>query len=155
MAGVKDKDKGYRALIVRARDLAHSVPVRVGIHDADGGKAYKDGTTVLQVATWQEFGTETIPERSFLRAWFDIERVKIQASMVAISKAILSGKYTREQGLNLLGLRWVGEIQKRMSNRIPPPLAPATIARKGSDVPLIDTGQLRASIKHSIGSGKR
>lgn len=31
-----------------------------------------------------------------------------------------------------------------------PPNAPSTIARKGSDVPLIDTGELRKSIKHVI-----
>jgi hypothetical protein len=31
-----------------------------------------------------------------------------------------------------------------------PPNAPSTIARKGSDVPLIDTGELRKAIKHVI-----
>lgn len=31
-----------------------------------------------------------------------------------------------------------------------PPNAPSTIAQKGSDVPLIDTGELRKSIKHVI-----
>jgi len=35
-----------------------------------------------------------------------------------------------------------------MANRIPPPLAQATIDAKKSSVPLIDTGQLRASIGH-------
>ena len=50
------------------------------------------------------------------------------------------------RALSVLGMALVGDVQQRIRNRIPPPNAPYTIARKGSDVPLIDTGRLRQSI---------
>lgn len=151
----KDKDKGYKALVVRAKDMARSMPVRVGIHPDAGSEHYPDGTSVLDVAIWNEFGTENIPERSFLRAWFEKNQPRALAMLKRINQLVLEGKLTREQGLNQLGLRWVAEIQERMSKGIPPPNAPSTIAKKGSSTPLIDDGILRSSIKHTIGDGRR
>lgn len=152
---VKDVDKGYKRLMVRAKDLARVAPVRVGVHPDEGQQHYADGVSVIDVAIWNEFGTETIPERSFIRAWFDLNRDKVKLSIERMMQAVMAGKYTKDQALNLLGLRWVAEVQKRMSEGIPPPNAPSTIAKKGSDKPLIDTGQLRSSIKHTIGKGRR
>lgn len=106
--------------------------------------------TVLEIAIYNEFGTEDIPERSFLREWVDINKDKINKAYKVMMKAVAEGQYTRPQALNILGLKFVGEIQKRMSGSIPPPNAPSTVAKKGSAVTLIDTGQLRSSITHEV-----
>lgn len=151
MAGVKDVDKGYKALLDRAK--MHGV-IKVGILAAEGDKAYDDGVTVLQVAIWNEFGTEHIPERSFLRAWFDENEAKCREAVKRMAEAVIAGKYQPDQALQLLAQRFVGEIQKRMAQGIPPPNAPSTIARKGSSKPLINTGQLRSSISYSV-EGKK
>ena len=42
--------------------------VQVGIFEADGQAPAGEGTTLIEVATWNEFGTTDIPARSFLRA---------------------------------------------------------------------------------------
>ena len=54
------------------------------------------------------------------------------------------------KALELIGLFVKGLIQGRMSAGIPPPLKASTIARKGSSKPLINTGQLRASIDYEV-----
>jgi hypothetical protein len=54
--------------------------------------------------------------------------------------------------MKLIGMRVVGDIQDRISDGIPPPNSPITIARKGSSKPLIDSGQLRQSISFEVRS---
>lgn len=147
MSKVKDVDRGYKDLLERAK--MHGV-IKVGILTADADKAYDDAVTVLQVAMWNEFGTEHIPERSFLRAWFDENESKCREAVKRMASSVLAGKYKPEQALQLVAQRFVGEIQKRMAQGVPPPNAASTIARKGSDKPLIDTGQLRSSISYVV-----
>lgn len=146
---IKDRDRGYRSLVRRLYGLKKP-KLAVGIMQAEGAEDH-GGVTTLQVAQWMEFGTSTVPARSFLRAWFDENRARTQEMLRRILAAVVAGKYTPDQGLELLGAKFVGEIQRRIANRIPPPLKPETIARKGGkDVPLIDTGQLRSSISYKV-----
>ena len=70
----------------------------------------------------------------------------IKAGFVRVIKREL----TPEQLADLLGQKYVGQIQARISAGIPPPLAESTIARKGSSVPLIDTGQLRSAVTYEV-----
>jgi hypothetical protein len=55
-----------------------------------------------------------------------------------------------EQGLNLAGLVLVGAIQDKIVAGPFEPLRPATIRRKGSSRPLIDTGQMRQAVSYVI-----
>jgi phage gpG-like protein len=125
----------------------------VGIHEAEGNAPHGKLTNA-EVGAVHEFGSPSrgIPERSFIRAWFDGAREQIKLQMENVARGVTKGKITREQALNQLGSFFVGQIQQRIARRIPPPLNEKTIMRKGSDVPLIDTGQLRSSITYSVGS---
>jgi hypothetical protein len=150
--GVKDKDKGYRDLVKRLYGIK-APKIEVGIFEQDGAFVYADGSTavtVLDVAMWNEFGTGQIPERSFLRAWFDENQDKCRELVRRLLESVIAGTRTKEQALELLGVTFVGQIQKRIADGISPANAPATIARKGSDKPLIDTGQLRSSVTHRV-----
>lgn len=143
---VKDTDRGAKQRLRSLKTLKGG-EVTVGIHASDGSKP--EGTrTVLEVAIWNEFGTSRIPSRSFLRSWYDDHEKEAEARWKAIMRRVARGALSKEQGLNQFGLWVVGEIQKRISQGVPPPNDPKTIARKGSSVPLIDTGQLRSSITH-------
>ncbi len=153
MPGVKDKDFGYAALLSRVYGTATKPPtIKVGIFASDGDRPHDGDTdvTVLEVAMWNEFGTDRIPERSFLRAWFDENRDRCRLAMRKMLEAVVEGKYTREQAVELVAQRFVGEIQKRIAEGIPPPNAPSTVAQKGSDTPLINKGQLRSSISYEV-----
>jgi len=95
-----------------------------------------------------------IPERSFIRGTVDVHAKKIAAVAKKAARLILlgskKGDMTKREALEMLGIYVQGLIRSRISAGISPPLKAATIRRKGSSKPLIDTGQLRASIDFAV-----
>ena len=66
---ITDRDNGYRALVERVYGFARP-SIEVGILAEDGSEQHgDDDVTILDVAVFQEFGTESIPARSFIRDW--------------------------------------------------------------------------------------
>lgn len=109
-----------------------------------------EALTVIQVAIWNEFGTEDIPARSFIRAWFDEDRAAIRDTMRILMVSVVARKRTKEQALNALAQWCVGRIQQRIANHIDPPNRPSTVKAKGSDTPLVNGGQLRSAVSYRI-----
>lgn len=143
------KDKGYKQALVRYSAMK-GTKLFVGVPpQADSVKHGKSQLTVSALAAIHEYGLG-VPERSFLRAWFDQNANKIRLAINVMAQAIGAGRLTREQAMAQLGLKFVGEIQARIARNIPPPLAQKTIDRKGSSVPLIDSGVLRSWISYII-----
>lgn len=147
---VKDTDHGYADLVRRMHALAKGARVSAGIHAQDGNHSHGGALTVLDVATFHEFGTSRVPMRSFVRGWMTIHEKDVHALYLDQLRLYLTGKATPAQVLNRIGLYMSGGMKQRISARIPPPLAAVTIRKKGSSVPLVDTGQLRASITYSF-----
>jgi hypothetical protein len=147
-----DKDLGWGELRNRVIKLSQrGAYCLVGVQGSEASRPHaKAELTVGQIATIHEFGTATIPQRSFIRAAIDEYQGAIQKRATLIGTGIMLLKFTIDQGLGLLGEYSVGIMKQRIADRIPPPLRPRTIARKGSSVPLIDSGQLRGSITHKI-----
>ncbi len=141
------RDRGYLDLLKRVEESKNAGLV-VGILDELGGTNVHDGTglTVAEIAEVHEFGLGNNPERSFIRAWFDQHREPCRRVIAAAMKAVVAGKITKVQAIEQVGALFVAQIQQRIRSHIPPPLQQATIDRKGSDVPLIDKGQLWSSI---------
>ena len=105
---------------------------------------YEDGTPVAAVAAWNEFGTETIPERPFFRR-------AIAEAEDGIAKVIRRGIDTEkmvvdERLAGRVGAHVQGEIQESITSLREPPNAPETIKRKGSSNPLVDTGHMLQSV---------
>lgn len=150
---VRVVDRGASRLL---RAVSERGPtVEVGVIGAKGDEPHTgagDGgdVTVAQVAEWMEFGTPTIPARSWLRAAIDEFGPELERRISIESRAVISGQRTQEQALARVGVWIVGKIQERIARGIPPALAAGTIARKGSTTPLIDTGQLRSSITSRV-----
>lgn len=152
MAGVKveDKDHGYNALVKKI-DGMDRLAILVGIFEREGSIPHGDDAfTVLDVAAVHEFGSEHVPQRSFLRAWFDENQDRAREALRRLMVQALEGKMTPEQCVEKFGLWVQGEIQKRIAQGIPPPLAESTIEQKGSSVPLVDKGQLRSSVTFKV-----
>lgn len=152
---IRDRDAGYAALVARVFGLAKVKPrIDVGVLEGPGGETHgDDAVTVLEVAVWNEFGTDSVPSRSFVRAWFDEHEAELRQELVKLMQAVVRGERTKDQVLELLGQRCVAQIQARIADGIDPPNAPSTIARKGSSKPLIDTGALRSSISYRVREG--
>ena len=146
---VKDVDHGYKArlkALLRLRTPAH---IDVGVFASSGAHG-GDGASTLDIANYNEFGTESIPARSFIRAWFDEGEAKLRTDLSTLMRSVAAGKRTRAQVLELLGQRMVGQVQERISAGIDPPNADSTKQQKRSSTPLIDTGVLRSSITYRV-----
>lgn len=118
-----------------------------------GGQHHEESDlNVAQIAAIHEFGAPSagIPERPFLRTAID----KNRAAYVALNRqsivAMLKGGMTMEQALGRLGEQAKADVQKEITAGTFAPLKPATIARKGSSKPLIDSGQMRQSVAWEI-----
>ncbi len=142
MGRVKVKKDGFDK-VRKALKAAGSRAVKVGVLGAEGSD------TVL-VATYNEFGTETIPERSFLRSTMNTNRAKYRKGLQRALEAIIDGDLDPDRALGLIGLEIVKDIQATITELADPPNAEATIRKKGSSNPLIDTGRLRQSIQFDV-----
>ncbi len=150
---IKDVDKGLKKCLETLSKTKQGI-VRVGVLADKGGseaKTQNSALSVLDVAIFNEFGLG-VPERSFIRAYVDENKAKIQTWIRVLAKQIADGKLEPKQALEQLGLKVQGGIQARIAKGVPPPNAEATIRRKGSSKPLIDTGQLRSSITYQVDS---
>lgn len=149
-SSVTDRDKGYRALMLRLQSAANA-QVKVGVFgEKADAKAENGDLTVGDLATIHEFGGGTVPERSWLRGYVDENQTRLDEMSRRAAQAVAGGKMSPEQALNAMGLKIAGEIKQRISENIPPPLAESTIKAKGSSVALVDSGQFRGSIAHEV-----
>lgn len=159
MGAVKSIDHGYDALVKRVYGLG-TPSVSMGILAKDGDEPKKgaegevpakgEPVRLIDVAGWAEFGTDTEPERSFIRAWFDQASPQMREDLRKLMVLVVQGKMTKEQALELLGQKGVGEIQARIAAGIAPENAASTIEAKGSSTPLIAGGQLRSAISYAV-----
>jgi hypothetical protein len=141
-------DSVWKAIMARVAALSNGPSVRVGVFGSAGDQ---DGVSLAEIAAFHEFGTSTIPERSFLRSTFYGHGADSLAKICAkLTAAIVVGKMDELQALELLGTWAVAEVKKTIRAGIEPALAPATIAAKGSSIPLIDTAQLINSVSHVV-----
>lgn len=153
----EDRDRGAMALLKRAAALANHTRLSVGI-PADA-PAYPDGTPVQVVAAAHEFGTSTVPQRSFIRGWYDqrtpMEHMALllRAAHFAIREGGLRGKV---DAFESIGALFVKEIRERIDRHIPPPLQDETVRRKAAGgsstpmTPLVETGHLKECIKSEV-----
>lgn len=152
---LKDTDRGWKKYKARATEMKRGAGVTVGIHAQEGAephgrpsKTNEPPQSILLIGYWNEFGLG-VPERSFIRAWFDAAKGENYELAKRMLEAILHNKISMETALEQMGAKFAGEVQKRIAEGIPPPNAPSTIAEKGSSTPLIDKGQLRQSVTYA------
>ena len=129
------------------------IEITVGVHAAEAGSSHGEGLTVGDIAGFHEFGTATVPQRSWCRAWFDERQAFIADTLRTQLQAVIAGKRPIEQAAERIALAFEGDVKRRIAQNIPPPLAPATIARKGSSVALIDTGALKNAVRGQVKVG--
>jgi hypothetical protein len=136
------------------------------------GKTEEDASVdIAYIASVHEFGDESrsIPQRSFLRSTFNEKIDEIGPKLGAALKAQLkSGNhYDPQLALRKVGVWMVGQIKRKFTRNDWPPLKNPSKRRVGifrqqyrarallqgpprAPKPLIDTGQLRASIDYEL-----
>lgn len=111
----------------------------------DGG----EGVDMAEVAMFNELGTSTSPSRPFLRQTVDDNEAEINAFVENATRQIAKGG-SAEQCLKRMGAFGVKLVQEKIVSGTFKPNAPSTIKGKGSEKPLIDTGQMRQSVHYVI-----
>ncbi len=155
---VKYVDKGWNALRKMAKNVKqHDSFVKVGLLGEGAKKNDRRGDeklTNLEIGIIHEFGSPAagIPERSFVRATVNAKRGEYALLLSRLVKEIYSLKIDVRQALGILGARAAADMKNRITQGagIPPPLRASTIAAKGSDRPLVDTGQLVNAISWAV-----
>jgi len=160
--------KARSALIdkqIKALNGVKAKKVEAGWFESDRYGATKNnpvGNPVAVIARINEFGatvtrktkdgsvTTVIPPRPFMRAaWlkFSSDRKKIQAM---IAKKIIEGKMTDQQALGAVGNILEGYIAGSIRDGGWQGNAESTIAKKGFDKPLIDTGHMWKTVNSKV-----
>lgn len=152
---VRVDTRGWKALRKAWGELG-GLRVNVGVLASKGGLEIHgpDGDiTLIEIAAIHEFGSPAanIPERSFIRRTFINKEKEIAAAIGKAATAVAYGMDAKK-ALDIVGLYMSTEVKKTVTagEHIPPPLQPATIARKGSDRPLVDTGRLVQSVSWEV-----
>jgi hypothetical protein len=160
------KDTDNKALDALANQLKKSKSyVKVGLPDSDHEGSH---LTIAQIGIKHEYGDpdDNIPERPFLA----VSLKKAKARLVAVNrkslKSLLNNKITFATALELMGVVGQGIVQAYISEASNfKPLSERTIAARrarrknpkssntkfaGVNNPLIDTGQMRASLTYEV-----
>ncbi|NQY74606.1 MAG: hypothetical protein HRT90_07570 [Candidatus Margulisbacteria bacterium] len=148
----KDTDRGYLKLLKEINLLRKKPSIKVGLIGPNKHKNTK-AVTMVKMGTAHEFGSknQNIPQRSFMRTTFDQRKRSWFLKTKKLKSMVLSGKTTVSRSLDTLGITLETDIKSKIQKEDPkwPSLSPQTIKRKrGSTKKLIDTGQLKNSIRY-------
>ena len=148
---IVDTDKGFARILGTILSNAQESYVTTGIHEEEGCKSHGH-FTVAQIGAVHEYGSpeHNIPQRSFIRDTHDLNLRMNRQWMKQVQERVLKGELTQHQALTLMGEVGAKQMVSRINLGIPPGLKPATIKRKKSSKPLIDTGQLKGSIGFKV-----
>ena len=113
----------------------------------------------ISKAVWQEFGTRgggwggkagPIPERPFMRTAFKENSSKYMSYMRSQASLVINNKISVDMVISRLGEMASGDIRKSISAWSSPALSPTTVRLKGSDKPLIHTGEMFGSVTYLV-----
>ena len=111
------------------------------------GATYPDGTSVAEVAFFNEFGKSNQVPRPFFRRMIAEESGTWAGKMAGLAKKY---NYDGATVLALMGEDINGALKQSINNLTSPPLKPSTIAAKGFDKPLIDTSVMLNSTTYKV-----
>jgi hypothetical protein len=146
MATISGGEKAAKAIADLVAKLGQNKTLRVGFLEK---AKYPDGTPVAMVAAIQDFGAPSvgIPPRPFFR---NMVKNKSKEWPAAVAGLLQSTNNDLDKTLRLTGEAIKGQLQQSIIDTNAPPLKPATIKRKGSSKPLVDTGHMLNSIDYEV-----
>ncbi len=126
--------------------------VKAGILAKDGSENHSEGITVFQIGMIHEFGVpeKNIPRRSFIRVPIENNIKEITKLIENNHKLVSENTMSAKTALDRIGIKAQNTIKESFRNNDWKPLKRATVKRKGSSRPLIDTGQLIGSISYIV-----
>ena len=149
MKYVKDDKHVQKRLEKLLTKMAKGPHVAVGILQDE---KVDNNFSMVDLATVHEYGSKDgrIPQRSFIRSTCDAKRHEHAKLMMNLQQKYIDNKLTMAQALMTLGEVISKDMVQTINRGIEPKIKKATIKRKGSTKPLIDTGRLKGSITHEV-----
>lgn len=93
---------------------------------------------VLKIAAAHEYGTDKLPERSFIRASFDADQDKLGSIVSGQVNKVLSGQISADAAANAIGAQATQLVQNFIDeNRVKPP---SDFSKKTQHTTLYETG---------------
>lgn len=147
----KTRDLG-KAKIERELKSARKLVALVGI--PSDAKRHEDNSNIglAEIAFIMEKGSvvNNIPARPFMQQTRQRNEKRMMGLSKKLLKAISNGSTTAMDAIKKLGASYEGAMKRIFIEGSFAPNAPATVRRKKSSRPLIDTGLLRQSIKFKV-----
>lgn len=135
---------------------ANKEHLSVGFHEDKQYGPENDNLFVGTVAAWMEEGDPVkYPPRPFIRMGF-IPRLNSKEYQAVFKQAIdsvMSGKSTFKAAYNQIGPILKVGLQNEIISWNTPPNSPQTVADKGFNDPLIDTGKMLESVDYKVERG--
>jgi hypothetical protein len=140
-----------RKLLEFAKLVNNPTTLRVGFLS---NAKYPDGTPVAMIAAIQDFGAPGvgIPPRPFFRNMIAKHSKEWPAGILIQLRA---HDWDAARALSVVGDAIAGQLRQSIIDTNAPPLKPATIARKGFDKPLVDTGHMLNSVDWEVDDAAR
>lgn len=123
------------------------IEVQVGFQR--GEASYEDGTDLVDIAAYNEYGSSDTPARPFMKQSFENHGDELQKACDRVNQTLSAGG-TAETALKQLGVYAKGLVQQEIVDGGFAPNSPSTIKKKGSAHPLIDSGTMRQSVNYVI-----
>lgn len=131
-----------------------ALEAQIGIVDPIHYGSDNDNLAVAQVWQWQEEGlpAKNIPTRAAIRVGFmaPIKKGSYDKLFVESMQRIAEGNSTFKQEYTRIGTQAKADLKKAVADWDTPPNSPFTVAEKGFNNPLIDTGLLYESIDFKV-----
>lgn len=145
------------AEIIKQIAALSTLGVKAGIVEGAGSV---DGVSIVEYAAYNEFGVPSktkkwkIPPRPFIRGWIENNSSEIKAVLDKLFKQVSEGKMDASTAVGRLGQFAQDGIKRYIKSGNFTPNAEATIQRKGSSRPLMDTGTMRNTVRYEVIKGK-
>lgn len=147
MSSTKVIDRGWERI---KRELARANRREVAVGVLEGSKN-GEGASIAEYGAANEYGTEHIPSRPFMRAAFDENVADITRDMQRQYGAVIRGERTADGALTVIGQKQADRTKNTITGRdFLPRLSQATIDRKGSTKTLVDTGAMVNAVQISV-----
>ncbi len=152
---VKIDDRLWRELLAKAHELdkAHA---RVGVLGSKAEQTHGEAgdITMVELMAIHELGSPAanIPERRPIRKTFEVKSQALAEFSEKLAREIVTKGMPVPRALGLLGTWGATQVKKTITEdeHLEPPLTAETVARKGSDRPLVDTGRLVGAISYEV-----
>lgn len=143
--------KRLKEVMKRSKQLNH-LQLVVGIPSDENSRDESTGITNAELGAIHEFGVpeKNIPERSSMRSTASEESQNLgRLAKIQISEC-LKGEISAHDTFATVGVYLQGKIVDKITDGDFEPNTEATVKRKKSSKPLIDTGQLRGAITYEV-----